>query len=148
MEIGGFLGLSALFFAPNISGSIYSINISREETRKAENLMAHFGIENAEFIVGDSLEVLPRLVERLGDSIDAAYIDGQHTYHHSFNEYKLLEPMLEQGPGAICFFDDAYPHREGLGDGGVERTCQEVGADILKAHNNRIAVKTFGSYQA
>lgn len=147
IEIGGFLGMSALFIAPNIRGKYYSINISQTEIEAAAAMLNRVGVNNVQYILGDSLDVLPSLAKKLDSTLDAVYIDGYHSYHYSYGEYNIVAPYLSKRGKAVAIFDDAASlHPDGKDDGGVPRAVLDVGAVRIPFLNNRIAIKTFGQY--
>lgn len=147
IEIGGFLGMSALFIAPNIRGKYYSINISKSEIDSATQMLNRLGVDNVEYILGDSLEILPKLARNLDNTLDAVYIDGFHSYHYSYGEYNIVAPVLSKRDRAVAIFDDAASlHPDGKDDGGVPKAVLDAGALRIPFLNNRIAFKTFGQY--
>lgn len=148
IEIGTFLGQSACFLAPCITGTFYTININPREVAIAKETVASFGVRNVKFITGDSLKMLPEITARCSDSLDAVYIDGFHSYEYAMGEYKLVEPHLAAKERGVAFFDDAsQPHPDGAHDGGVLRAVSEVGAERLLVLGNRVAIKAFGEFK-
>jgi hypothetical protein len=147
IEIGTFKGLSALFIAPAVKGKVYTINISSSEINIAKKITGDFGINNVEFINGDSLEVLDSLPSKVGNTLGAVYIDGNHSYKYAAGEYNRVEKYLDGKPKSAAFFDDAhYLHPDGKDDGGVPRILKELGIVPIGALGQRIAVKTFGTF--
>lgn len=111
----------------------------------AQKTVSDFGLTNVKFIVGDSLEALPELVQNI-PNLEAAYIDGYHSYRYSMGEYQIIEPLVGNKKSAI-FIDDAHkPHPDGEQDGGILRTVDEPGSKRIPILGNRIAVKTFGDF--
>lgn len=93
----------------------------------ARSVVSDFGLTNVEFIVGDSLKVLPNLLPKI-TNLQAAYIDGNHSYKYSMGEFRMIEAAIK-GNGLI-FFDDANKlHPDGYEDGGVPKTVTETGGD-------------------
>lgn len=147
IEIGTFKGLSALFWASAISGTLYTINKSASELVAAKDLARRAGLKNIEFIEGDSLEVLKELPAKIKGDINVVYIDGWHDYHYSYNEYVLTEPYLDKSKGLIIWDDADAPHPDGKNDGGVPRTIKEVGADLRVDFGSRFAHKAYGDFK-
>ena len=145
IEIGTFLGLSATFIAPNISGRLYTINISEKEVEQAEKYVRGFGVSNVDFIVGDSLKKLSSLTQNITGLRSLVYVDGNHSYKYSMGEYQIVAPYISNG--AVVFDDADKPHPDGAKDGGVPRTVAETRARPIGVLNNRVACLTFGNFR-
>jgi predicted O-methyltransferase YrrM len=149
IEIGTFLGQSAVFLAPAIKGTFHTINYNPREVVIAKETVAKYGITNVEFHTGDSLQVLPELVKKVSPRLGAVYIDGNHSYKYAMGEFRIVEPHVSKKASAVVFFDDAhYVHPDGQGDGGVPKAVQEAGARPAHFIGNRIALKTYGNFRA
>lgn len=148
IEIGTFLGQSACFLAPCITGTFYSINYNPREVEVAKQTVASFDIRNIELLRGDSLEVLPELAQKVSKSLGAVYIDGNHSYKYAMGEYNIVEPYLRDKSVAVALFDDASKeHPDGALDGGVMRAVKEAGAFPIEMLDGRVAVKPFGDFK-
>jgi predicted O-methyltransferase YrrM len=148
IEIGTFLGQSACILAPCISGTYYTINKSLPEVELARKYIAAHGIKNVQCICGDSLEMLPDVLEKSADQLDGVYIDGWHSYTYAMREYQLSEPYLTHGGPTVAIFDDAHKvHPDSKGDGGVPRAVIESGATPVPFLAGRIAVKAFNGFR-
>ena len=95
--------LALLEVARRTGACVYSCEIDpdkldlvRESTRNAE--------AEVNFLVGDSLSSLARIVARHG-RIDFALLDGAPSATHTLREFLLLEPRF--GPGSRVLIDDA-----------------------------------------
>jgi len=141
IEIGTFKGCTSLYLAAACEeqgGTLYTINIRGDELSIARDVAGKCGIRNIEFILGDSLESLPSLVERIGYQF--VFIDGKHNYKYAFSEYELTQRRLAR-PGAIAFDDATYVHPDSQQDGGVPRAYKEAGAILYPEWD--IAMRAF-----
>ena len=141
IEIGTFKGCTSLYLAAACEeqgGTLYTINIRGDELSIARDVAGKCGIRNIEFILGDSLELLPSLVERIGYQF--VFIDGKHNYKYAFGEYELTQKHLAR-PGAIVFDDASYVHSDSQQDGGVPRAYKEAGAILYPEWD--IAMRAF-----
>ena len=141
IEIGTFKGCTSLYLAAACEeqgGTLYTINIRGDELSIARDVAGKCGIRNIEFILGDSLELLPGLVERIGYQF--VFIDGKHNYKYAFGEYELTQKHLAR-PGAIVFDDASYVHSDSQQDGGVPRAYKEAGAILYPEWD--IAMRAF-----
>ena len=139
LEIGTFLGRTACHMAAACSpfgGVVTTININSDEQTKAAAIASDLGINNIEFVVGDSLQVIPALQ----GSWDLVFIDGHHSYKYTMGEYKLVCDWL--APKAMIVFDDVSAvHPDSNGDGGVPRTVSEIeGAYRVRSNGTELAV--------
>jgi predicted O-methyltransferase YrrM len=149
IEVGTFLGQSAVFLAPAIKGTFHTVNYNPREVVIAKEVVAKYGIKNVEFHTGDSLKVLPGLVELVSPRLGAVYLDGNHSYKYAIGEFRIVEPYLRDKSSAVVFFDDAhYVHPDGATDGGVPKAAEEAGARPIGFIGNRIALKTYGTFKA
>ena len=147
IEIGTFRGLSACFMATAIKGTLFTINISKEEEKDAKELAKYLGVKNIRFILGDSLEALDILLPGV-PALDFVYIDGNHSYEYAAGEYYKVEPFLKQRPAAAAVFDDAeYVHPDGKEDGGVPRIVSELGIGHLPGNLRSCAIKPFNAWR-
>lgn len=148
IEVGTFLGQSACFLAPCISGRLYTINSNPREMAIARRTVETFGIANISLVTGDSLDVLPEVLRQSGQRLGSVYIDGFHSYKYAMSEYRLVEAELSARPSGAVFFNGAGKlHPDGMDDGGVPRVVEEIGAEPIEILGHRIAVKQFGSFK-
>lgn len=146
IEIGTFNGMSALFIASAIEGTLYTIDISNQKIAKRHSKDS--GITNIEFLKGDSLKVLPELVRKLKFDYSFVYIDGKHTYRYSKKEFDITSEFINRDKGLILL-DDASSILDGDHKvGGVPRTVEEVGAviDDKISASGAFAYKIFGDF--
>lgn len=91
-------------------------------------------------IEGNSLEVLPKLVER-GNKFDVILLDGDHNYHTVSRELALLEDLAVPGACVICDDYDGrwsaddmwYAERDGYQDVRVATQRTETDKHGVKA---------------
>ena len=123
VEIGAFIGVSAIYFAQAMedndepSGKVYSIDLFEPHP---ESPLLPFRIENpleiaadnvkraglehrVSFIKGNSYSVAARLLPTL-DGIDILFIDGDHTYKGALRDYNTFHAAVRKG-GLIVFHD-------------------------------------------
>lgn len=111
LEIGTLVGYSAILMAKNLSGEgkITSVEINPELAQIARENIKRAGFEDkVEIIVGDALEVLPKLSE----SLDFVFIDAAKEEYLSY--LKLIEDKLS--PGAVIVADNAKIFAEAMSD--------------------------------
>ena len=147
IEIGTFNGLSAIFLATACKGTVFTININKNEILAAKTLARKARVSNIEFLEGDSLDILPELSRRLSDTCSFVYIDGFHDYKYSFNEYQIATAHINKQRGLVIIDDADYIHEDGKHDGGVPRMVEEVKAIPHESFNRRFAYKVFGDFE-
>lgn len=149
IEVGTFMGKNTIYLAAAVEeggGEVSTINISLEEINIARELANKVGLSRSiNFIHGDSLKVLPRILSV--NNIDFGFIDGLHDYRHSFAEYNYIKDALTPGSAAIVIDDVSAVHNDGKHDGGVPRTATEVKAQIVSLCDTKVGIKLFGDAQ-
>jgi predicted O-methyltransferase YrrM len=120
VELGTGLGVSTLYWAKaapaaqvhTFEGDAALAAVSRTlvEEQIASNVMLHEGL---------FAETLPRFLAS-NPRIDIAFIDGDHTYEATLNNFSLLLPYLHEN--SLVIFDDIYWSR------GMERAWKEIKA--------------------
>ncbi len=103
VEIGS--GVSTIHLSRcgrRLKASVYSLDINAE---KIDALRSKAGdrIANVEFVVGNSLDILPDVVE--GKRIDFLFLDSAASALHTLHEFLICEPHLH--PGACVLIDNA-----------------------------------------
>jgi hypothetical protein len=111
LEIGYFIGYSALLFAAAIAdsgkpGKVVSVDILDQQAGRY-----FMGIQEAlrgyhELVVGDSAQVAHDAIERLGTPIDVLLIDGDHSYAGCRRDFETYAPYLAED--ALLLFHDNY----------------------------------------
>lgn len=140
LEIGTFLGRTAVHLAAATApfgGRVTTVNVSAPEITQAKKMAELLGIDNIDFVVGNSLRVVPTLE---GDW-DFVFIDGLHSHVHSMGDYRRVCDRLR--PRATVVMDDARStHYDSQGDGGVPKTVRMIdGMELVPGLNQ--AVKEF-----
>lgn len=105
LEIGTYSGYSALCMAEGLSsnGKIYTFEINDEQEAFTRPWIEKSGYaDKIEFIIGDVMKKLPRLVEEKQLHFQMAFIDGDK--RHYIDYYNAIFPYLD--PGAIILADN------------------------------------------
>ncbi len=124
VEIGTFRGRSTYFLSQMVSPEIvYTIEALRENYDYACWFLGRH-TTNTKIYFGDSVDVLPRLLQHAVYNI--AFIDGLHNCTRALPEYLMLERFIKR-PGLIIFHDVSYVAAEGKVDGGVPRAVEMLG---------------------
>jgi predicted O-methyltransferase YrrM len=130
LEIGTFLGRTTCHLGATcapLNGKVTTININESEYKYANNLASELGLDNIDFRLGSSLDVIPQLD---GDW-DFVFIDGHHSYRFAMAEFNLVKDRMK-GNAMIIFDDAGGIHCDAKGDGGVPRAVKESGATLTK----------------
>jgi len=88
--------------AKGLNAFAYSLDYNSE---KSNDLKSRNGeqVANIEFVIGDSLENLPKIVAK--HTIDFLFLDSAASAMHTFREFLICEPALK--PGACLLVDNA-----------------------------------------
>lgn len=111
VETGTNLGSTAIAVAQAIHdsgrvGVLRTIELDGAIMREAEQRVALAGLsEYVQFFEGNSLEVLPKVIEP-GESIALAFLDGNHFHDHVVTEFELVLPHLEDD--SLVVLDNTY----------------------------------------
>jgi len=99
----GLSTISLARIAKKLNASTYSLDYNEE---KIDDLKRRAGeqVGNIEFVVGDSLKNLPKILEK-HTIIDFLFLDSTASATHTFREFLIVEPAL--GPGACLLVDNA-----------------------------------------
>jgi predicted O-methyltransferase YrrM len=118
LEIGTLYGFATLHLAEAakaIGGRVVTVDKRPTVSKLGEDQVPgiHFAAERfvgdsnlsdfVTFEVGNSSEVLPRLIRR-GDRFDCALIDGSHNYPTAFLDFLNVDALLAKG--GVVFLDD------------------------------------------
>jgi predicted O-methyltransferase YrrM len=110
LELGTSLGLTTCYLAEASKKSrIYTIEGSAAIALKANQLFANRKLQNIESIVGNFDEKLPELISQI-DSIDLAYLDGNHRYEPTMRYVEMILQKCNQD--SIIILDDIYWSKE------------------------------------
>ena len=108
IETGTNWGFSTIVLAQALKDSGAKGKIHTIELDKSNLKIAHNNFESAsltdyiETYLGDSLEILPSVVEER--SLSFAFLDGNHSMSHVLKEFEIVESRLK--PGAKVYFDN------------------------------------------
>ena len=105
LEIGVFEGETTqhLINALPQGGQYIGIDINDYRTDKTSALMAEGG-KSIDFILGNSLDELNKLPK---NHFDLIFVDGDHSFGHVLQEFKLVEKLVSRG-GVIVYHDTIH----------------------------------------
>jgi caffeoyl-CoA O-methyltransferase len=108
LEIGVFEGETAQHLINGIpqGGQYIGIDINDYRTDKTKQAMQEGG-KSIEFILGNSLDELKALPHA---HFDLIFIDGDHSFEHVLEEFKIAETLIS--PGGVIILHDTI-HLEG-----------------------------------
>lgn len=108
LEIGVFEGETAQHLINGIpqGGQYIGIDINDYRTDKTKQAMQEGG-KSIEFILGNSLDELKELPHA---HFDLIFIDGDHSFEHVLEEFKIAETLIS--PGGVIILHDTI-HLEG-----------------------------------
>ncbi len=113
LEIGTFVGVSAMYFAQSLPADGRVVTIEKFDHFAAiarRNFAANGLDKKIELVEGDAHEVLPALGNR--GPFDFAFIDGNKERYADY--FRLTEPMM--APRGIIAVDDVFFHGDALTD--------------------------------
>jgi predicted O-methyltransferase YrrM len=104
IELGTSVGLTTMHLAAaNKKAKIYTLEGSKEIAAFAKQQFAKSKFKNIELVEGDFKDTFITLLNKL-DSVDFAYIDGNHTKEATINYFDQLLPKCNQN--TVLIFDD------------------------------------------
>lgn len=107
LEIGSCVGFSAAYLAESLQingfGSVVTLEGSPHRAETAKSTLSKLSFENAKVEVGLFDETLPEVLTEI-NSVDFAFIDGNHKYAPTIKYFETLLPYLSQG--SVVVFDD------------------------------------------
>jgi predicted O-methyltransferase YrrM len=133
LEIGTNRGCNSAYMTAacdETGGKFFGIEIDNNIMGGANNLLQECGLSNYELINDQSLPILAHIMNQ--NLIDMVFIDGAHSFKHSFSEFAVADRLINKDNGLILFHDTHYVHGEAKGDGGVPLTAKKVGATLIK----------------
>jgi predicted O-methyltransferase YrrM len=146
VEVGTFKGKTAIAMAcvvKRFGGMVHTINVNNQELDVARKFAEMAGVaEHINFIHGDSLRVLPKILPDM--EFGLMFVDGFHDYTHSMRECKLGSEYIDKECGVIFIDDAGGMHVEGRHDGGVPRTIKETGAEVVSTNGTIVGRLAFG----
>lgn len=106
LELGTNIGLGAAFLASaNKSSSVESLEGCPQLSNTAEKILDSIHIKNVSLTTGRFSDTLEQTCRDL-KSIDLAFIDGDHSYQASIDNYQIIKPYLHSK--SVVVFDDIY----------------------------------------
>jgi predicted O-methyltransferase YrrM len=110
IELGTCLGIGTAYMASaNATSKIISIEGSKNLSELAVENWADLNFNNIEPVIGNFDEKLPHVLASI-DTLDLAFIDGNHRYEPTLRYFNLL--MEKAHEDTILIFDDIYWSRE------------------------------------
>lgn len=104
VELGTSLGLTTMYLAAaNKKARVYTLEGSKEIATFAKQQFEKNKFENIELIEGDFKDTFPTLLSKL-DSVDFAYIDGNHAKEATISYFMQLLPKCNEN--SVLIFDD------------------------------------------
>ncbi len=106
LELGTNLGIGTAYLASaNSKSMVKSLEGCPNLSLAAKNILTTIGIKNVEVVTGRFSETLFKTCQKL-KKIDLVYIDGNHNYQATIENYKTINPFLHKK--SIVVFDDIY----------------------------------------
>lgn len=113
LEIGAFVGVSAMYFAKALPADGRVVTIEKFDHFAAiarRNFEANGLQDRINLVGGDAHEVLPTLHDR--GPFDFAFIDGNKERYAEY--FRLVEPMMSEN--GVIAVDDAFFHGDALSE--------------------------------
>jgi hypothetical protein len=113
VEIGYYLGYSAIMFASAIAasshpGKVVSVDIvDRPQGRQAMSIQGQLAQLHT-LIIGDSRKVINEVLAQLDGPIDLLLIDGDHSYEGCRSDFENYMPHVAED-GLVLFHDNYFP---------------------------------------
>lgn len=109
VEIGTNVGISSAYIGVAMAAGgpgweLHTIESSPYRVRFAKRLHASLGLDGIHYHSGLFYDVLPDLLDSLGDRVDLAFIDGQHQYQPTLDFFNAIYEHTT--PTALLIFDD------------------------------------------
>lgn len=125
VELGTSLGITTAYLASAAPGRVSTIEGSGAIAAIAREGFEQLGLDNIDLRIGNFDNVLPRLLSAI-DTVDLAYIDGNHRYDPTISYFQQLLRVVH--PGTILVFDDIHWSEE------MERAWSEIKAHEAVAY--------------
>jgi predicted O-methyltransferase YrrM len=110
VELGTSLGITTAYMAKASSkANVYTIEGSPAIAELANENFEKLGLKNVHSLVGNFDVVLPNLLQQL-NSVDFAFIDGNHRFEPTLNYFHLL--LAKTNEHSILVFDDIHRSKE------------------------------------
>jgi predicted O-methyltransferase YrrM len=106
IELGTSLGISSMYLAAARQvNQLYTIEADPIIWKLANVLFERNKVKNITSVNGTFEDKLPMILENL-DTVDLAYIDGNHTYQGTMSSYRMIKEKCHAH--SIMVFDDIY----------------------------------------
>lgn len=106
LELGTNIGLGAAYLASaNKASNVITLEGCPNLSEIAKTIFSSIQMKNIEVITGKFSDTLTQACQKL-DSIDLAFIDGDHNYHATLDNYNTIKPYLHEK--SIVVLDDIY----------------------------------------
>ncbi len=105
LELGSSVGLGSMYLSHFLEGKLVSIDACPETVAFARSQHTKWSNKDVNFLEGEFTKILPALHEA-SMKFDLVYIDGNHTYQGTMENFQLLHPLTHQE--SILVFDDIY----------------------------------------
>jgi predicted O-methyltransferase YrrM len=115
LEMGTNVGFSTAYIATALKavgkgGKIQTLDASPYKLRLAKRMHQELGLDNVDYTCGLFYDVLPTVLEAMGEKIDLAFVDGQHEYKPTFDFFEAISAKAARG--SILLFDDIDGYSE------------------------------------
>ncbi len=125
--------LASALEAAGVDGVVHTIEINPDNHAKARDNFAKAGVGGRVVPhLGDTREVLPRLLPTLGE-LSVVFLDGGHTSELVRSEFEAILPKL--APRAIVMLDNTYQiaesHEDQLVNGFLKWLMREHGGNLV-----------------
>ena len=106
LELGTNLGLGTAYLASaNRLSKVISLEGCPQLSQAARHILGSAKIRNAEIVTGKFSNNLLRVCREIKE-IDMVFIDGDHNYQATIENYQTIKPFLSDR--AVVIFDDIY----------------------------------------
>lgn len=121
LELGTSLGITTAYLASAKKDTeVVTMEGAKAVAEVARNNFAKLNLENIELIEGNFDETLPATIKKM-NSIDMAFIDGNHRYEPTVRYYRELLPAMHEH--SVLIFDDIHWSKE------MEQAWDEIRKD-------------------
>jgi len=108
LELGTNIGISSSYIAAAMAArspnfELHTIEASPYRLRLAKELHTSLGLK-VNYHGGMFYDVLPKVLDQLGQKVGLAFIDGQHQFQPTLDFFDLIYPYST--PSALFVFDD------------------------------------------
>lgn len=106
IELGTSIGLNSLYLSTAaVNGQLFTFEGCPQTAATASRIFKQWPLQNIHLKEGNIDETLPELLKNI-PSVDAAYLDANHTYEATLRYFGLLLPCLHKN--SVVIVDDIY----------------------------------------